>query len=104
MCFSYVKDGDVQESTQPTHCTIVNNTFHNVGETLASAAGIVASSVSFANFSNNTIRWSSRWGVAIRSNGGNDIAVGNAAERNVIRDVGLSTRDMGGLSFIGPGT
>ena len=87
----------------PTHCTVANNTFHHVGEVLASAAGIVGSSVSYSNISFNTIRWSSRWGIAIRSNGNNELSFQNVVEGNKIRDVGLSTRDMGGLSFIGSG-
>ena len=90
-------------STQPQYCNVLNNTFHHVGETLASAAGVVGSSVSFANISDNTIRWSSRWGIAIRSNGARELSLNNVVERNTIQDVGLSTRDMGGLSFIGSG-
>lgn len=87
----------------PMNCTVANNTIYHVGEVLASAAGIVGSSVSYSNISFNTIRWSSRWGIAIRSNGNNELSFQNVVERNKIRDVGMSTRDMGGLSFIGKG-
>ena len=54
------------ESTQATLCTIANNTISNVGEILASAAGIMASTVSTSNFTDNTIANASRWGIAVR--------------------------------------
>jgi hypothetical protein len=53
-------------STQPTRCTIANNTIANVGEILASAAGIMASTVSTSNFTDNSITNTSRWGIAVR--------------------------------------
>ena len=69
---------------------------------LASAAGIVASTVSHSNFTDNNITGTPRWGIAIRSNG-DSISYGNRVERNRLVDLARSTRDLGGLSFIGEG-
>ena len=88
--------------SQPRNLSITHNTFEQLGLVLASAAGIVASSASFSNFSDNNITGTPRWGIAIRSDG-TAIARGNRVERNRLFDLARSTRDLGGLSFIGAG-
>ena len=61
-------------SGQPRGISVDHNTMSEVGLVLASAAGIVASSVSASNFTDNNITGSPRWGIAIRSNGGASIS------------------------------
>ena len=86
--------------TQPGNLSIVGNSMAELGMVLASAAGIVASTVSHSNFTDNNITGTPRWGLAIRSNGAS-ISYGNRVERNRLVDLARSTRDLGGLSFIG---
>lgn len=88
--------------TQPTHCVIAQNNITRVGVILASAAGIVASTTSYTTIANNSIQWSSRWGIHVRSQG-DAISIGNLVEGNTMSMLAMSTRDMGGLSFIGDG-
>jgi len=91
-------------STQPTRCTVANNTIANVGEILASAAGIMASTVSTSNFTDNMIMNCSRWGIALRGMYSAPAAShGNRVERNHLSQLAQTTRDLGGLSFIGQG-
>lgn len=87
---------------QPSHCQIVNNSMEHVGEILSSAAGVVASTLSHSVIAGNNISFSSRWGIAVRSQG-SDISYGNLIERNKLFNLALTTRDLGGLSFIGLG-
>jgi hypothetical protein len=100
-----VLSGD--SKTQPTHCTVSNNTIHFIGEILASAAGIMASTTSHSNFTDNIISHTSRWGIAVRGSYGDQSApamsYGNRIERNRLSQLAQTTRDLGGLSFIGQG-
>ena len=91
-------------SLQPVRVTVSRNTMEDIGTILASAAGIVASTVSFANFTENNITGTPRWGIAIRSDfQGAVVSSHNRVERNRLHDLARSTRDLGGLSFIGAG-
>jgi hypothetical protein len=70
------------------------------GTILASAAGVVVSSASNVSISHNNISDCSRWGIAVRSNGGagswnNTIGPGNRVLRT-----GLTTSDFGAISLI----
>ena len=69
----------------------------------ASAAGVYASSVSDSIFRFNNISWSSRWGIAIRSNGGGAMSYRNYIGWNRIDYTGTKTMDFGGISLIGEG-
>lgn len=96
-------------TTQPSYCTVQNNTAKHIGEILASAAGIMTSTASFSNFSDNTISYTSRWGIALRggymygSSSAPAESYGNRIERNYLSHLAQCTRDLGGLSFIGQG-
>lgn len=94
-------------STQPVQITVQNNTMEHIGQILASAAGIFASTVSLSNFADNDIRYTSRWGIAVRGGYGSATGPaeshGNRIERNKLSQLAQTTRDLGGLSFIGQG-
>ena len=90
-------------TSQPSGGIIVeNNTMAFPGSVLASAAGILATTVSGAVFRGNTIRYSSRWGIAVRSEPKGALSRGNLLELNRIYDSGMKTRDLGGISLLGP--
>eukprot|EP00051_Salpingoeca_urceolata_P033824 m.502529 g.502529 ORF g.502529 m.502529 type:complete len:738 (-) comp67877_c0_seq1:32-2245(-) len=90
------------DTTQSTRVVVSECTMSWVGEILASAAGILASSVSDAEFAGNHVYHGSRWGIAVRSNVG-ALSLRNHIHHNVIKHVGLRTRDLGGISLIGQG-
>eukprot|EP01006_Ploeotia_vitrea_P053052 TRINITY_DN67750_c0_g2_i1.p1 TRINITY_DN67750_c0_g2~~TRINITY_DN67750_c0_g2_i1.p1 ORF type:complete len:530 (+),score=45.65 TRINITY_DN67750_c0_g2_i1:373-1962(+) len=79
-----------------------HNQMQWTGDILASASGIFASTVHKAHFHHNEIRDCSRWGIAMRSAELNSVSTENLIEYNIIKRVGLKTRDLGGLSFLGP--
>lgn len=91
-------------TSQAKSVIIENNTIEYIGDILASAGGIYASSVSDSTFRFNTINYGSRWGIAIRSNGPQTaMSKNNYVGFNRINMVGLKTRDFGGISLIGDG-
>jgi len=94
-------------STQPTQITVRNNTMEHIGQILASAAGVFAATTSFTAITDNDIRYTSRWGIAVRGGYGSPSAraesYGNRIERNKLSQLAQSTRHSGGLSFLGHG-
>jgi hypothetical protein len=88
--------------TKPSSCAVVGCTMTHVGEILASAAGVIGSTVANTSIISNVISYSSRWGVHIRSNG-RDTSTDNIVADNRLSNLAQLTRDLGGLSFIGAG-
>ena len=88
------------DTSQARECVVSGNVMRGVGTVLASAGGVVASSASNLSITHNDISDCSRWGIAVRSNGGagswnNTIGPGNRVVRT-----GLTTADFGAISFI----
>ena len=81
---------------------VEGNTIEHVGLRLASVGGIFCSACSNTTLRGNTVRYSPRWGVAIRSQspGGPADSQNNLVERNRLRFLGLATKDFGGISPI----
>eukprot|EP01049_Picozoa_sp_SAG25_P010864 SAG25_NODE_1241_length_3517_cov_2.244587_4_plen_133_part_00 len=87
------------ESTQASNCSVLGNVMVGIGEILSAAAGVFITSASRLLVSDNNISNTSRWGIASRSNRGapsHHIVV----QRNRLRHIGLTTADMGAISFI----
>eukprot|EP00912_Choanoflagellata_sp_UC4_P001667 UC4_evm4s1059 len=105
---------DGSNEKQPSHSSVESCKITNIGEILAASGGIVGSTVSFSNFTSNSIINTSRWGIHIRSFPG-DTSISNLVSSNHLENVGfsslqsiytqlaLTTKDLGGLSFIGNG-
>lgn len=90
------------KTTQPSKVLVAHNSMLGIGRFLASAGGIYGSSVSHSVFRHNHIEQSARWGIAIRSEEqANATSVDNLVEFNKLKTLGQSTKDFGGLSFIG---
>lgn len=88
-------------TNQPIDITVANNVINHVGVYLYSAAGIFASTTSHSNISSNEIRYSTRWGIAVRSEEATRSASRhNVIDRNKIQHTALSTSDMGAISVI----
>lgn len=90
-------------TTQPRNVLVDGCVFSSPGRLLSSAAGVLASSASNCTFRRNVIVNSSRWGIAIRSNGAHAMSTDNTVELNRIEGAGQATRDLGGISLIGAG-
>ena len=87
-------------TAQPQRVLVENCSFVRPGTILSSAAGILGSSASFCTFRANTVFNSSRWGIALRSNGAT-ASRANLVELNLVEGAGQQTRDLGGISLIG---
>ena len=89
-------------ATQPHHVTVEGCTFESPGSILSSAAGVLASTASDCVFRGNSVSNSSRWGIAVRTQGA-ATSRNNLIELNRIVGSGQATRDLGGISLIGAG-
>ena len=87
------------DSTQASNCSVIDNTLVGVGEILAAAAGVFITSASNILVRGNIISNTSRWGIASRSNR-NATSHNIVVELNRLHHIGLSTADMGAISFI----
>ena len=87
-------------SAQPRRVLVENCSFVRPGSILSSAAGILGSSASACTFRANRVFNSSRWGIALRSNGAT-ASRQNLVELNLVEGAGQQTRDLGGISLIG---
>ena len=88
-------------TNQPTEITVANNVIDHVGVNLYAAAGVFASTTSHSNISRNEIRYSTRWGIAVRSEEATRSASRhNVIDRNKIQHTALATSDMGAISVI----
>jgi hypothetical protein len=93
-------------SAQAQGVLVEGCTFESPGTILASAAGIMGTTVSMSTFRSNNISNSSRWGIAVRSNGDAG-SLNNLIELNRIENSGQKSRDLGAISLMGshtPGT
>ena len=87
------------DSTQASNCSVIGNVIVGVGEILAAAAGVFITSASNVLVRGNNISNTSRWGIASRSNR-NAASHNIVVEQNRLQHIGLSTADMGAISFI----
>lgn len=87
-------------ASQPQGLLVDNCTMDVVGERLASAAGVLLSTASRVVVSRNAISNTSRWGVAVRSNGATSLSSDVTISGNRIVRTGLHTRDLGAVSNI----
>ena len=87
-------------TTQPSNVQIESNTMDRIGETLNSAGGVFLTTARDVLVSGNKISNTSRWGVAMRSNGNEALSRNVVISGNTIIRTGLHTRDFGGISTI----
>eukprot|EP01084_Bolivina_argentea_P140832 247524_1 len=97
---AYSNDTTFANGSHPQFIYIENNTIVNVGQILASAAGVYGCSLSYSIIQFNNITNSSRWGIEIRQQG-NAISHSNIIQYNRIHNTGMTTGNFGGISFSG---
>ena len=89
------------KTTQPTNCAVVDNHVEHVGMILFSAAGVYVSTGSDIAIVSNDISYSSRWGIAVRSEETSySPSYRNLIALNRVYHTGLATSDLGAISVI----